>query len=40
MPVEDPYILIGQILSIYYFSYFIFIIPALGKLETALLNNN
>nr|YP_011017565.1 apocytochrome b [Antithamnionella miharai]WQF69340.1 apocytochrome b [Antithamnionella miharai]WQF69365.1 apocytochrome b [Antithamnionella miharai] len=38
MPVEDPYILIGQILSIYYFLYFIFFIPFLGKIEKYLLN--
>nr|YP_010619988.1 Apocytochrome b [Tayloriella tenebrosa]WAX04001.1 Apocytochrome b [Tayloriella tenebrosa] len=37
MPVEDPYILIGQILSIFYFFYFLFIIPILGKLELILL---
>nr|YP_010620057.1 Apocytochrome b [Rhodomelopsis africana]WAX04070.1 Apocytochrome b [Rhodomelopsis africana] len=37
MPVEDPYILIGQILSFYYFLYFLLIIPVLGKIETILL---
>nr|YP_009541975.1 cytochrome b [Synarthrophyton chejuense]AYR06645.1 cytochrome b [Synarthrophyton chejuense] len=37
MPVEEPYILIGQIASIYYFLYFIIIIPILGKLEKFLL---
>nr|YP_011017711.1 apocytochrome b [Griffithsia okiensis]WQF69534.1 apocytochrome b [Griffithsia okiensis] len=38
MPVEDPYVLIGQILSFYYFFYFCIIIPLLGKLEKFLLN--
>lgn len=37
MPVEDPYILIGQILSIYYFYYFVLILPFLGKIEKYLL---
>lgn len=39
MPVEDPYILIGQILSLYYFFYFLIIIPFLGRLENLLLNS-
>ena len=38
MPVEPPYILIGQIASIYYFFHFLFILPALGKMESFLLN--
>ena len=33
MPVEDPYILIGQLLSLVYFLYFTFFIPLLGKVE-------
>nr|YP_010620149.1 Apocytochrome b [Herposiphonia versicolor]WAX04185.1 Apocytochrome b [Herposiphonia versicolor] len=37
MPVEDPYILIGQILSFYYFFYFLVIIPILGSFEKNLL---
>nr|ANP26197.1 apocytochrome b [Campylaephora sungminbooi] len=37
MPVEDPYILIGQLLSIFYFLFFIFFIPILGQLEKYLL---
>lgn len=36
MPVEDPYIMIGQLLSIFYFSYFIIFIPILGSIETIL----
>lgn len=39
MPVEDPYILIGQLLSLYYFAYFLFILPFLGNLEKLLLIN-
>lgn len=37
MPVEEPYVLIGQLLSIYYFFYFFFLIPFLGKIEKNLL---
>nr|YP_011017636.1 apocytochrome b [Campylaephora kondoi]YP_011017637.1 apocytochrome b [Campylaephora kondoi]WQF69459.1 apocytochrome b [Campylaephora kondoi]WQF69460.1 apocytochrome b [Campylaephora kondoi] len=37
MPVEDPYILIGQILSVFYFLFFILIFPILGKIESLLL---
>jgi ubiquinol-cytochrome c reductase cytochrome b subunit len=33
---ESPFIEIGQIASIYYFSYFLLIIPALGRLEKSL----
>lgn len=32
-PVEDPYILIGQIASVVFFLYFLVIIPVLGKFE-------
>lgn len=37
MPVEDPYISIGQFLSLFYFSYFLVILPVLGKIENKLL---
>nr|WCH57877.1 apocytochrome b [Catenella fusiformis] len=37
MPVEDPYILIGQLASLYYFLYFLVIVPFLGKIEKELL---
>lgn len=40
MPVEDPYILIGQILSFFYFFYFLILLPFLGKLEIYLLRLN
>lgn len=36
-PVEDPYILIGQISSIFYFSYFLIFIPLIGFIENKLL---
>ena len=38
MPVEDPYIAIGQFLSFYYFFYFLLILPLLGLIEKKLLN--
>ncbi|YP_717290.1 cytochrome b (mitochondrion) [Ostreococcus tauri] len=36
-PVEDPYVLIGQIASIYFFLYFLVAMPLLGKVEQFLL---
>nr|YP_010199617.1 apocytochrome b [Gracilaria cervicornis]UAD89475.1 apocytochrome b [Gracilaria cervicornis] len=38
MPVEEPFVLIGQIASIYYFIYFLCILPILGNIEKFLLN--
>lgn len=38
-PVEEPFILIGQISSIIYFSYFLIIIPISGWLENKLIFN-
>ena len=35
-PVEDPYVLIGQIASIYFFLYFLVAMPLLGKVEQFL----
>ena len=35
-PVEDPYIFIGQISSIFYFSYFLLLVPLSGILENYL----
>lgn len=32
-PVEDPYILIGQLAAVYFFLYFLVFIPLLGKFE-------
>ena len=37
MPVEEPYVLIGQLASIYYFLYFLILLPFFGKLERFLL---
>nr|YP_004062206.1 cytochrome b [Gracilariopsis andersonii]ADR03222.1 cytochrome b [Gracilariopsis andersonii] len=37
MPVEEPFVLIGQIASIYYFYYFLIILQLLGKIEKFLL---
>lgn len=39
MPVEEPYILIGQFLSAFYFFYFIIFLPLLGKFEKYLLSS-
>lgn len=36
-PVEDPYIIIGQLASVYFFIYFLIIIPFLGKFEHYLI---
>nr|YP_009034312.1 cytochrome b [Porites panamensis]AHZ88998.1 cytochrome b [Porites panamensis]AMZ79689.1 cytochrome b [Porites panamensis]AMZ79715.1 cytochrome b [Porites sverdrupi] len=35
--VEEPFILIGQLVSLFYFSYFLIWIPLLGELENQLL---
>nr|YP_010925013.1 cytochrome b [Trimma macrophthalmum]WKD79692.1 cytochrome b [Trimma macrophthalmum] len=38
MPVEDPYIIIGQIASIIYFSIFLGLLPIVGRLENKVLS--
>nr|YP_009333003.1 cytochrome b [Takifugu fasciatus x Takifugu flavidus]YP_009675586.1 cytochrome b [Takifugu obscurus x Takifugu rubripes]ABO61369.1 cytochrome b [Takifugu fasciatus]ALM30822.1 cytochrome b [Takifugu fasciatus x Takifugu flavidus]QDD68449.1 cytochrome b [Takifugu obscurus x Takifugu rubripes] len=38
MPVEDPYIIIGQIASVLYFSLFLVLMPMAGWLENKMLN--
>ena len=38
--VEEPFLLIGQILSFFYFFYFLVLIPVLGIIENQLLNKN
>nr|YP_008994212.1 apocytochrome b [Rhodymenia pseudopalmata]AGO19264.1 apocytochrome b [Rhodymenia pseudopalmata] len=38
MPVEEPYVLAGQIASLYYFFYFLVMLPSLGYIEKYLLN--
>ena len=37
MPVEAPYVIIGQLASVYFFLYFLVITPFMGLLETTLL---
>lgn len=37
MPVEEPYVMIGQIASVYYFVYFLCVLPLLGKFERFLI---
>jgi len=37
MPVEDPYVTIGQIASVVFFAYFLLVIPSIGKLEASLI---
>ena len=39
-PIEDPFIIIGQISSILYFSYFLLITPILGLIENYLIFRN
>lgn len=38
-PVEDPYIFIGQLSSIFYFSYFLLLVPLAGVIENKILFN-
>jgi ubiquinol-cytochrome c reductase cytochrome b subunit len=37
-PVENPYIFLGQLASLYFFIYFLVFIPILGKFEPFLVN--
>jgi ubiquinol-cytochrome c reductase cytochrome b subunit len=39
MPVEYPYVLVGQIASVYFFFHFLICVPVVGKLETFLISN-
>ena len=36
MPVEDPYVMIGQLASLYYFGFLLVILPIMGVLELEL----
>jgi ubiquinol-cytochrome c reductase cytochrome b subunit len=36
--VEEPFILVGQIGTAFYFIFFLIIIPGLGKFESFLIN--
>nr|YP_010933764.1 cytochrome b [Ptychadena robeensis]WKT12093.1 cytochrome b [Ptychadena robeensis]WKT12106.1 cytochrome b [Ptychadena robeensis]WKT12119.1 cytochrome b [Ptychadena robeensis]WKT12132.1 cytochrome b [Ptychadena robeensis]WKT12145.1 cytochrome b [Ptychadena robeensis] len=38
-PVEDPFVMIGQIASVVYFSVFVILLPSVGLLENALLKS-
>ena len=38
-PVEEPFIILGQLSSIFYFSYFLLLLPVLGHIENKLLFN-
>nr|YP_002907477.1 cytochrome b [Notopterus notopterus]BAH58947.1 cytochrome b [Notopterus notopterus] len=40
MPVEDPYIIIGQIASTIYFALFLILLPATGYMENKILQMN
>ena len=35
--MEEPYILIGQMASLFYFTYFLIVVPIVGILENKLL---
>ena len=37
-PITDPFIALGQLASIYYFAFFLFIVPFIGVIEIKLLN--
>ena len=39
LPVEDPYILIGQLSTTLYFGYYLVILPGLGLLERVLITH-
>jgi hypothetical protein len=39
MPVEDPYILIGQLSTLLYFAYYLVFLPGLGLLERTLITH-
>jgi len=38
-PVEDPYVLIGQLSTLFYFAYIVIILPGLGLLERILIEH-
>jgi quinol-cytochrome oxidoreductase complex cytochrome b subunit len=38
-PVEDPYITLGQLASVYFFVYFLVMVPLLGRIEQVLLTH-
>jgi hypothetical protein len=38
-PLEDPYVIIGQITTFFYFGYILLFIPGLGVTERVLIEN-
>ena len=36
MPVKDTFIFVGQVATVYYFAFFLVILPVIGKIETFL----
>lgn len=36
MPVRTAYIFVGQVATVYYFLFFLILIPIIGKIETVL----
>ena len=36
MPVRNAFIFVGQVATLYYFSFFLILIPVIGKIETIL----
>ena len=38
MPVEEPFVLVGQLASVYFFVYFLVFVPLLGRLESSLIH--
>jgi ubiquinol-cytochrome c reductase cytochrome b subunit len=37
-PVRENFIFLGQLATFYYFSFFLFLIPAIGKIESKLVH--
>jgi ubiquinol-cytochrome c reductase cytochrome b subunit len=37
-PITDPFILLGQLASVYYFGFFLVLVPIIGIIETKLMN--
>jgi ubiquinol-cytochrome c reductase cytochrome b subunit len=38
-PVKNTYIFVGQIATVYYFAFFLILIPLVGKIESALVHH-
>ena len=39
-PVKDTFILVGQIATLYYFAFFLVLIPVIGTIESKLIHYN